>query len=394
IVFADSGPVEGNDQAPTLLCYGHYDVQPIGDPDLWDTPAFEPTIREGTIYARGSADNKGQLMTHLAAMRSWHQTVGKFPIRIKFLAEGEEEIGSPSLSKFLKDNKDLLACDYVVMSDTEKFDDHTPAIFISTRGIILKEIIVKGPTRDLHSGTYGGTLANPANVLAQIIASLHDERKRVTIPGFYDDLIQLNQQERKNLAEYGLKDADLVKNTGSPAPSGEDAYTTAERQTIRPTLDVNGIVGGYTGQGAATIIPSKASAKISMRLVPNQDPDKISKDFDRAVQQACPQDVTMDIVQHGSCAAYQAPSDSPGIKAAATALETCYGKPPVFTRGGGSLPILPMFKRVLGADSLLFGFAMPDCNLHSPNEFYRLSDWKTGTQCIVRFINHMGSLDT
>ncbi|UCD29831.1 MAG: M20/M25/M40 family metallo-hydrolase, partial [Planctomycetota bacterium] len=271
-VFADSGPAESKQQAPTLLFYGHYDVQPIGDPDLWTSPAFEPTIRDGAIYARGSADNTGQLMTHLAAMRCWRQAVGKLPVRVKFLIEGEEEIGSPSLSKFIKDNKDLLACDYVVLSDASKLNADTPAIVVSTRGVIFKQITIYGPSHDLHSGLYGGAVANPANVLTKIIASLHDQQHRVTIPGFYDDVIEFSNEQRKDLLAQSPNDANFLAETGSPATTGEAGFTNIERRTIRPTLDVNGLVGGYTGEGSATIIPAKASAKISMRMVPNQDP--------------------------------------------------------------------------------------------------------------------------
>jgi len=288
----------------------------------------------------------------------------------------------------------LLACDHVVLSDTAKHNIDTPAIVISTRGVLLKEITVHGPSRDLHSGQYGGTVANPANALAKIIASLHDDQKRVTIPGFYDGLRELSDKERKNLADIGPTDADLINNTGAPAPAGEEGYTTAERQAVRPTLDVNGIIGGYTGQGSATIIPAKASAKISMRLVAGQDPKTISKLFDEAITKTCPKGVRVEIEGHGGYPSYQAPTDSAEIQVAARALKACFRKPPVFTREGGTLPILPMFKEVLGADSLMFGFAMPDCNMHSPNEFFMVKDLEMGTQCIVRFIDEMGRLDT
>jgi len=386
IVFADSGPTADNSHSTTLLFYGHYDVQPVGDPNLWNSPAFEPTIREGAIYARGSADDKGQLMTHLAAMRCWHEAVGTLPLRIKFLIEGEEEIGSPNLSVFIKENTERLSCDYVVISDTSKYNANTPAIVISTRGVAFKQITIESPSHDLHSGQYGGTVENPANILARIIASLHDDNHRVTIPGFYDDVIELPDDERQRLIEHGLTDEQVMQNTDSPAVAGELGYTTAERCTVRPTLDVNGIIGGYTGEGGATIIPARATAKISMRLVAGQDPAKISQAFDLAVKNACPPGVRLQIEGSQGCPAYQAPHDSPGIQAAQLALEATFENPPVFSREGGTLPILPMFKQVLGADSIMLGFAMPNCNLHGPNEFFHIKDFEDGTRCILRFI--------
>jgi len=300
IVFADSGPAQ-NENALTLLFYGHYDVQPIGDPQLWTSPPFEPTIRQGAIYARGAADDKGQVMTHLAAMRSWRKAIGDFPVRIKFLLEGEEEIGSPNTPTFVRQHQDLLACDYVVLSDSSKHDDQTPAIPYATRGLLYKQITVDGPTRDLHSGQYGGAVANPASILARIIASFHNEQNHVTIPGFYDDVRALTDREKQDLARAATSDKDLLTATGSPAPFGEEGFTTEERRTARPTLDVNGLVSGFIGQGAATIIPSQASAKISMRLVPDQDPDKISRSFDQYLRQNCPAAVKLHVVSKISC---------------------------------------------------------------------------------------------
>lgn len=386
VVVADTGPVIGK---PTVLVYGHYDVQPLGDEMLWDSPGFEPTIRDGAIFARGSADDKGQVMTHLAAMQCWKATGAPWPVRVKFLLEGEEEIGSRHLGAFLQANRERLACDYVVLSDTSKFDNDTPAVAYASRGLVYKHLYVDGPSKDLHSGHYGGAVANPGNILARIIAPLHDEQNRVTIPGFYDDVVPLTPQERENFARYGMSDADLLAQTGSPAPWGEEGYTTAERCGARPTLDVNGIYGGYSGEGASTIIPSRVSAKVSMRLVANQDPKKISDAFDEAVRRACPPSVRLRIEGSGGAAAYMAPLDSPGMRAAARALEESYGKPPVFAREGGTLPILPMFRQVLGADSIMLGFAAPDCNLHSPNEFFHIRDFEIGTRCVLRFLAAM-----
>ncbi len=390
VVFADSGPLEGNTSAPVLLCYGHYDVQPIGEPALWQSPPFEPTVREGAIYARGSADDKGQLMTHLAAVRCWKEAAGRLPIRIKFLIEGEEEIGSPNLPTFLREHRDLLACDEVLISDTSKHDRDTPALPYATRGLLYKQITIDGPTRDLHSGQYGGMIANPANILAKLIASLHDRKHRVTVPGFYDDVVPLTDDERGQLNRHGLTEAKLLAQTGSPASLGEEGFTPIERGTARPTLDVNGLIAGFAGPGSATIIPAKALAKISMRLVANQNPEKISLAFDTAIREACPSAVRLHIQTTAACSAYLRRLDSPAIRNAIACLSESFGREPVLSREGGTLPILPLFKEVLGADSLMLGFAMPDCNIHSANEFFYVDDFDRGTCCIIQFIGMFG----
>jgi len=391
VVFADSGPAPAAASGLTLLFYGHYDVQPPGDLKLWNSPPFDPDIRQGSIYARGSADDKGPLMTHLAAMRCWKETHPHLPVRVKFLIEGEEEIGSPNLPDFVREHADQLRCDYVVLSDTSKLDDDTPAMAYACRGLVYKEIIVDGPSHDLHSGQYGGAVANPGNMLALIIASLHDAQGKVTIPGFYDDVVPLSDEERKRLAEVAMTDAQLLEKTGSPAPAGEFGYSTNERCSARPTLDVNGITSGYTGEGSATIIPSRATAKVSMRLVAHQDPTRVSQAFDQAVRKACPPTVRLTIKDYAHCAAYMAPTDSLGMWAGVKALADSYGRRPVLTREGGTLPILPLFKEVLGADSLMLGFAVPDCNLHSPNEFFCLRDFDIGTRCVLRFLAEMAT---
>ena len=388
VVIADTGPLPDSN-ATTLLFYGHYDVQPVGDLKLWQSPPFEPTIRDGAIYARGSADDKGQLMTHLAAVACWKETGAPWPCRIKFVIEGEEEIGSPSLPDVLRQHAADLACDYVVLSDTSKLNEQIPALAYATRGLVYKELVIDGPSHDLHSGQYGGAVANPANVLARILAALQDDSGRVTISEFYDDVRPLSDWEKVHLNQAGFTDSQLLAGTGSPAPAGEPGFTSAERCTARPTFDVNGLIGGYTGEGAATVIPTRATAKVSMRLVADQDPDKISRAFDRAVQALCPPSVRLTIGNHTHCAAYQAPTDSPGMKAAAAALTAAFGRTPVYTREGGSLPILPLFKKILGADSLMLGFCVPDCNLHSPNEFFHVADFHRGTQCILRFLSEM-----
>ncbi|MEP0844298.1 MAG: M20/M25/M40 family metallo-hydrolase, partial [Phycisphaerae bacterium] len=289
----------------------------------------------------------------------------------------------------IRDHRERLACDYVVISDTGKHDAATPALAYATRGLVYKQITIEGPARDLHSGQYGGAVANPANVLAGLIASFHDADRRVTIPGFYDGVPELTPEERRLLAGQDLSDAELIAATGCPWPFGEAGFNTRERCTARPTLDVNGIWGGYTGDGSSTIIPAKAHAKVSMRLVGRQDPEKVSAAFDAYVRAWCPPAVRVSVQTYGTCAAYLAPTDSPGLRAAAKALAAGYGKEPVLTREGGTLPILPLFKQVLGADSLMLGFAHPDCNAHSPNEFFHLADFETGTRCILRFLAAM-----
>lgn len=385
VVFADTGPAE-NANAPTFLVYGHYDVQPIGEEALWKSPAFEPTVRDGAVFARGSADDKGQVWCHVAAVRAIREAGLAFPVRIKFIIEGEEEIGSAHLAPFLDEHRDKLACDHILISDTSKRSADAASLTQATRGLVYKELTVHGPDHDLHSGVFGGTVANPANVLARIIASLHDEQHRVVIPGFYDDVRSLSAGERRALLENDLSDEQLLAATGSVAPFGEAGFTTAERKGTRPTLDVNGLVGGYTGKGAATIVPSRASAKVSMRLVPDQNPEVISAAFDAHVRAVCPPTVRLEIVSSPGCRAYVAPLDAPVMRVAREALAETYGQPPAVLREGGTLPILPLFKAVLGADSIMLGFADPNCNLHSPNEFFHLQDFEMGTRCVLRFL--------
>jgi acetylornithine deacetylase/succinyl-diaminopimelate desuccinylase-like protein len=385
-VVADSGP---NGNGPTVLVYGHYDVQPVGDVSLWHSPPFEPTVRDGSVYARGAADDKGQVLTHLLAAEAWMKVAGKLPGRVKFLIEGEEEIGSPNLAEMIKQHKDKLACDYIVLSDTPKFDAKTPAITYGTKGLIYKEIVVTGPRQDLHSGSYGGTLANPGNALAKIIASLRDHENRVTIPGFYDDVRDLAVEEKKKMNALPFDEEGYRRTIGVSELDGEKGYTTIERRWARPTLDVNGMFGGFTGKGASTIIPMKVSAKVSMRLVPDQDPDKIARAFDETVMRLAPRGVKIEILNHSHCGPYVSNLNSPGMEAAKKAVALGYGKEPVFIREGGSLPILPMFKQVLGADSLMIGFCLPDCNAHGPNEFFALEDLHCGARTAAHFMNLM-----
>jgi acetylornithine deacetylase/succinyl-diaminopimelate desuccinylase-like protein len=386
-VLTDSGPTAGS--GPTILVYGHYDVQPTGDESLWQSPPFEPTVRNGTLYARGSADDKGQVLTHMLAAEAWMKVAGKLPVRVKFLVEGEEEISSPNLPKLIREHRERLACNYVALSDTPKFDAKTPAITYGTKGLVYKEVFISGPKQNLHSGSYGGTLTNPGNALCTIVASLRDKDNRVAIPGFYDDVKDLTEAERAVMRKLPFDETAYLAAMGAPALTGEKGYTTLERRWARPTIDVNGIVGGYIAEGASTVIPAKMSAKVSMRLVPDQDPERISKAFENAVLAACPPGVTVSFLTHGACAAYVAPLDSKGMAAAAAAMKAGFGADPYFTREGGTLPILPLFKQVLGAESLMLGFCHPDCNAHGPNEFFALSDFHDGIKTAAHFLDEL-----
>jgi acetylornithine deacetylase/succinyl-diaminopimelate desuccinylase-like protein len=370
--------------APTYLVYGHVDVQPTGDLKLWDADPFEPVIKGDWLICRGSSDDKGQVLLYIRAAAAWLQTEKKLPINVKFLIEGEEEIGSPNLPGFIEKHRDLLKCDHIVISDTGMYEDGWPTITYGTRGLLYKEVRLSGPGHDLHSGSHGGAIANPANELARLIASFHDSNLRVTIPGFYDDVVEPLAAERKQFAALPFDEKKYLSDVGSPAAIGETGWTTNERRSMRPTLDVNGIYGGYMGEGANTIIPSKAGAKISMRLVPNQNAERLSGRFDECVRKRVPNTVRCEILNHGAADAYMAPLESPAMKAAGRALKEAFGKETAFIREGGSLPILPMFKRVLGADSLMLGFASPNCNAHGPNEKVSLPDLDRGAEAIAR----------
>lgn len=388
-VIADTGAVSG---APVLLVYGHYDVQPTGEESLWKSPAFEPTVRDGKIHARGSADDKGQVMTHMLAAAAWKKAAGSLPLQIKFVVEGEEEISSPNIEAVLEKHKKELACDYVVLSDTPKFDRETPAITYGTKGMVYKEIIVSGPKQNLHSGSFGGTVLNPGNVLASLISQMHDAHHRITVRGFYDDVDPSGDEEKKAIAELPFDEAGYRENLGVPALDGEAGFSTVERRWVRPTLDVNGLLGGFTGEGASTVIPAKVMAKVSMRIVPNQDPQKISDLFDDFVQSRAPRGVNVEVITHGLAHAYVAPLDSPAMQAAKDAMEAAYGKAPLFVREGGTLPILKMFKQILGAESIMMGYCMPDCNAHGPNEYFDVSDLHLGTQANARFYGALAEL--
>jgi len=383
-ILADTGPAANG--GPTLLIYGHYDVQPARDEHLWNSPAFDPQIRNGSIYARGAADDKGQVLTHLVAAEAWMKVAGKLPIRVKYLIEGEEEIGSPNLEPLIRKHKDKLACNYVALSDTAKLDANTPAITYGTKGLVYKEVTLFGPKQDLHSGSYGGTVINPGNALAALIASFHDANRRVMIPGFYDDVREIGDTEKQEMGRLAFDENAYKQYVGPDVLDGEKGYSTLQRRWIRPTLDVNGMFGGFTGAGASTIIPAKMSAKVSMRLVPDQSHHRISEAFDKAVRERVPKGLRVEIAMHSFCSAYVSPLNSPGMKAAADAVAAGYGKRPVFIREGGTLPILPLFKEVLGADSLMLGFCVPDCNAHGPNEFFAIDDLHRGSKAAAHLL--------
>lgn len=372
---------------PTVLVYGHYDVQPPDPLNLWTSPPFEPTVREGKIYARGSADDKGQFYMHIKAFEIMmkHNVLS---CNVKFMIEGEEEVGSDNLGTFVKENKSLLKADVILISDTSLISLDQPSITAGLRGLSYMEVEVTGPNRDLHSGVYGGAVANPANALAKMIASLHDENGRVTIPGFYDKVAELSSSEREALNKAPFDLNEYKKDLGIDEIQGEKGYTTLERTGIRPTLDVNGIWGGYTGEGAKTVLPSKASAKISMRLVPNQHPDEITALFTKHFISIAPKSVKVKVTAHHGGEAAVTPTDSKAFKAAAKAFEEVWGKSPIPTRDGGSIPIVALFKKELGLDTVLMGFGLDSDALHSPNEHYGIKNFLIGIETIVAFYKH------
>ncbi len=364
---------------PTVLVYGHYDVQPVdSDSGEWFTPPFEPVIKDGKIFARGATDDKGQLYTHVKGIETLFKTTGSLPLNVKVIFEGEEEIGSPNLVPFLNRYKKMLACDAVVISDTSLFAPMLPTITYGLRGLAYMEVEVLGPSKDLHSGSFGGSVVNPVNALAKMIASLHDKKGKVTIPGFYDDVVPLSAMERKVYKTLPYSEKGFAKEAGVQVLDGEAGYSTLERIWARPTLDCNGIVGGFTGAGAKTIIPAKASAKISMRLVANQDPKKIAALFTKHIKAIAPQGVKVNVKSlHGGSPALT-PLDAKATKAAAIAMEKAFGKKTVFVREGGSIPIVVSFGKILKAPAVLMGFGLNSENLHSPNEHFSLKHFELG----------------
>ena len=383
IVYGEHCP---HKDKPTVLVYGHYDVQP-SDPDhLWQTPPFEPTIKDGNIYARGSSDDKGQSFTHVKAVESFVKTGQPIPVNIKFILEGEEEIGSPNLVPFIEAHKELLACDMVLISDTAMFGKDQPSITYGLRGLAYMEVEVVGPNRDLHSGVYGGAVENPLNVLCEIIAKLKDENGLIQIPGFYDKVIPLTEADREASASLPFDEKEYMKSLDIKAVHGEKGYTTLERASSRPTLDVNGIWGGYQGEGAKTVLPAKAGAKISMRLVPDQHPKEIAKLFADYFTSLAPDTVKVKVEEHHGGFASITDLDFYGLKAAAQAFEEVYSREVLFSREGGSIPIVADFKRVLGVESILMGFGLTSDAIHSPNEKFSVKDFHRGIKTSARFL--------
>lgn len=376
---------------PTVLVYGHYDVQPADPYELWDTPPFEPTIRNERIYARGACDDKGQFYMHIKALEAMLAT-GNLPCNVKVMIEGEEEVGSDHLGDFVTANREKLAADVILISDTSIISNDVPSVESGLRGLSYVEVEVTGPNRDLHSGVYGGGVDNPVNVLCQMIASLKDADGRITIPGFYDTVVDLTESERAELAKAPFDLDEYKRDLGIGDVFGEAGYSTNERTSIRPTLDVNGIWGGYIGEGAKTVLPSKASAKISMRLVPNQTPDEITALFARHFESIAPASVSVKVKPHHGGFPYVTPTDSIEFEAASRAFEEAWGKKPIPTRGGGSIPIVALFEKELGIKSILMGFGLDADALHSPNESYGLFNFYKGIETIPYFYKHYAAL--
>lgn len=376
-----------NASLPTVLVYGHYDVQPPDPLDLWTSPPFEPVIKDDKIYARGSCDDKGQVYMHVKAFEAMTK-LNLLSCNIKFMIEGEEEVGSEHLATFVKENKTKLKADVILISDTAIISLDHPSITVGLRGLSYMEVEVTGPNRDLHSGVYGGAVANPINILSKMIASMHDDKGRVTIPGFYDKVAQLSAADREAINKAPFSLDSYKKDLNIDDVKGEDGYTTVERTGIRPTLDVNGIWGGYTGEGAKTVLPSKAYAKISMRLVPNQDHNEISELFTKHFTSIAPKSVKVKVTAlHGGQAAVT-PTDSKAFKAASNAFEEVWGKRPIPTRDGGSIPIVALFKKELGLDTVLMGFGLDSDAIHSPNEHYGIKNFMLGIETITAFYKH------
>ncbi len=388
-----------NPDLPTILVYGHYDVQPPDPLDLWDSPPFEPVIKKtklhpnGAIFARGSCDDKGQMYMHVKALEYMTAT-NQLPCNVKFMIEGEEEVGSESLGWFVERNQEKLANDVILISDTGMIAIDIPSITTGLRGLSYVQVEVTGPNRDLHSGLYGGAVANPINVLTKMIASLHNENNHITIPGFYDDVEELTTEERAKMAEAPFNKEAYKQALDIEDLYGEAGYTTNERNSIRPTLDVNGIWGGYIGEGAKTVIASKAFAKISMRLVPNQDWEEITTLFKDHFESLAPKGVTVKVTRHHGGQAYVTPIDSIGYRAASKAYEATFGKTPVPQRSGGSIPIVALFEKELKSKTILMGFGLDSDAIHSPNEHFGIENYLKGIETIPQFYHYFTEMST
>lgn len=384
LIYADWLNAPGK---PTVLIYGHYDVQPVDPINLWNSPPFEPTIKDGKIYARGATDDKGQMYMHIKTVEAFMKTEGTLPLNVKFIIEGEEEIGSGNLEEFVNKNQELLKCNAVLISDTSLYGPGIPTLTYGLRGLCYMEVEVTGPNRDLHSGTFGGGVDNPINVLAEMISKLKDNNGKIKIPGFYKDVVNLTKKERDNFKTLPFSEKKYARELGVKELKGEKGYSTLERIWARPTLDCNGIIGGFTGDGAKTVLPSKAKAKISMRLVPNQDPKKIAKLFKSFINKIAPKTVKLNMKDlHGAYPIATSLDDSATI-AAANALSKVFGKKTVFMREGGSIPIVVTFAKKLKASPVLMGMGLDSENLHSPNEHFNLNHFHLGILTSAYFLN-------
>ena len=378
------------DEAPTVLVYGHYDVQPPEPLDEWSSPAFEPAVRDGRIYARGSADDKGQLFMHAKALEASLADGGRLPVNVVVLAEGEEEVGSANLIPFVRQHRERLACDAVVISDSAMFAEGLPSLLFSLRGLAYFEIRARAAKSDLHSGAYGGAVPNPAMQLARILATLHDEDGRIAIEGFYDDVVEWDEETRARIRELPFDEETFRKGVGAPALDGEAGYSVLERLWIRPTCEVNGLLSGYTGEGAKTVLPARAMAKVSFRLVPDQDPETVEAQLRAHLAEVQPDGLELEVVAIHGGNPWRADPSGPLFDAAARALETSFGKAPVLTGEGGSIPIVGEFEEILEAPVLLVGFALPGCNMHAPDEWMGVNEFETGIHALARLYGELG----
>lgn len=391
IVYGDWLHAEG---APTILIYGHYDVQPVDPLDQWQTPPFEPAVRDGQIFARGAADDKGQVFAHFKAIEAHLAKAGRLPVNVKLLIEGEEEVGSEHLGPYVREHVSDLAADAVVISDTEMFDRGVPSICYGLRGLAYLQIDLRGTRSDLHSGQYGGAVANPANVLAHVIAQLKDKSGNIKIPGFYDDVRELREEERAEFKRLPFDEVGYKKHLGAPRLAGEKAFTVLERVWARPSLDVNGLRAGWTGEGAKTVIPATAMAKVSMRLVPDQRPEKIAQLFEAYVKKIAPKTVEVKVTNLHGALPWMTDFDNVYVQAAGRAIEKGFGKRPVYTREGGSIPVVAEFQDALGVPVVLFGFGLPDDNLHAPNEKFTLDNLYGGILASAFLYAEIGAVGT
>lgn len=379
--------------APTVMVYGHYDVQPPDPLDLWTTPPFEPTVRDGLLFARGATDDKGQMFTHIKSAEAWMAATGSLPVNLKYVIEGEEEVGSRNLEDFLEANKERLKCDVAVVSDTSQYAPGQPAITYGLRGILAVEVTLTGPCKDLHSGMFGGAVANPATGIARMIASLHDEKGRIRVPGFYDKVIELTAAERQQFRNLGFDESRFKKELGIDEVAGEEGYSTVERRWARPTCEVNGLVSGYTGVGPKTIVPSKATVKITCRLVPKQDPHELTEALHQYLKALCPPSLKFEFTSFHGCPAFLFDPNSPYIDAASEAVREAWGVDRVrLIREGGSIPVVQTFKDVLGVDTLLLGWGQDTDNLHSPNEHFTVADFHRGIEASARLWEKLAAM--